>query len=252
MIGLVSISFRELSGKELVDVCVANGIDAIEWGADVHAPATNLEKVRELKEYCVEKGILCPSYGSYYHIGVATHEGNIEFSKLLEAAKILGATTIRIWPSKTASADATPEFLEECAKELQKICGLAEKEGITLAFEYHWNTLTDTAESTLRLIEKTGVSNLKTYWQPNYNRTPTEHLEEIKRLKGHIANVHTYFWEGRTRLPFAEGEEVWRSYIRLLKEHNVPFMFEHLKDDSLNQLAEDTVVLKKLLAEVGL
>lgn len=252
MLGLVSISFRELSGKELVDVCVKNGIDSIEWGADVHAPATDLDKVRELKAYCVEKGISCPSYGSYYHIGVPTHEGNVEFSKLLDAANILEAKTIRIWPSKTASEDATPAFLEECVEELREICGLAEKKGISLAFEYHWNTLTDTAESTLNLIEKTGVSNLKTYWQPNYNRTPPQHLEEIKLLKGHITNVHTYFWEGRTRLPFAEGEDVWRSYISLLKDLHVPFMFEHLKDDSLEQLAEDTLVLKKLLAEVGL
>lgn len=252
MIGLVSISFRELSGKELVDVCVKNGIDAIEWGADVHAPATDLQKVKELKAYCVESGISCPSYGSYYHIGVPTHEGNVEFSTLLEAAKILEAKTIRIWPSKTASADASPEFLEECVEELKKICSLAEKKGISLAFEYHWNTLTDTAESTLDLIKKTGAPNLKTYWQPNYNRTPPEHLDEIKLLKGHIANVHTYFWDGRTRLPFSEGETVWRSYIGLLKDHDVPFMFEHLKDDSLDQLRDDTVVLKKLLNEVGL
>lgn len=252
MLGLVSISFRELDYKELVDVCVTNGIDAIEWGADVHAPVIDLEKVKEVKAYCVKKGILCPSYGSYYHIGYPEHEGNVEFSKLIEAAKVLEAKTIRIWPSKTASEDATPAFIEGCVEELRTICHLAEKEGISLAFEYHWNTLTDTAESTLHLIEKTKAPNLKTYWQPNYNRTPPEHLEEINLLKGHIANVHTYFWEGRTRLPFADGEEVWRSYIALLKDHNVPFMFEHLKDDSLEQLAEDTLILKKLLGEVGL
>lgn len=252
MLGLVSISFREISTEKLVDICVKEGIQAIEWGADVHVPPDNLENARKVKAYCDKNGISTPTYGSYYHIGVEEHKGNVDFSTLVATAKVLGAKTIRVWPSKTASGEATPEFIEKCAEELRGLCKIAGDEGIGLGMEYHWGTLTDTAESALHLIECTGVSNLKTYWQMNYNRTSEEHLKEIQLLKGHIANVHAYFWEGRNRLPFAEGEEVWREYISLLKDEDVPFMFEHLKDDSLEALSADTIVLKKLLKEVYL
>lgn len=252
MLGLVSISFRELTPFELVDVCVKDGIQAIEWGSDVHVPPHDLENAKKVKEYCNKNNISCPTYGSYYHIGVEEHIGNVDFSTLITTAKILDAKVIRIWPGKTASEDATPEYVDRCASQLRELCELAQKDDISLALEYHWKTLTDTAESTLNLIQKTNMPNLKTYWQMNYERNPEDHLKEIALLKGHIANIHTYFWDGRTRLPFSEGEEIWRSYISQLKDHNVPFMFEHLKDDSLTQLSEDTTVLKKLLTEVGL
>lgn len=252
MLGLVSISFRELSCEELVKVCAKEGIEAIEWGADVHVPPKDLENAKKVKALCDENNIQCPTYGSYYHVGVDSHEGNVDFHTLVETAKILGAKTIRVWPGKTASADATPEFVEKCGAELREICKIAEKEGISLGLEYHWNSLTDRAESALNLIKVTGMPNLKTYWQMNYELTFQENLASIRALKGHIANVHTYFWEGRTRLPLGDGENVWRDFIAELKSHQVPFMFEHLKDDSLAQLSEDVVVMKKLLKEVDL
>lgn len=252
MIGLVSISFRELTCEELVEVCVKDGIQALEWGADVHVPPHDLQRAKEVRELCDKHGISCPTYGSYYHIGVEDHTGNVDFSQLLAAAKILGAKVIRVWPGKTASADATEEYIQNCATQLRELCAQAQEEGISLGLEYHWKTLTDTAESTLNLIQKTNMPNLKTYWQMNYERGVEDHLHELQLLQGHIANVHTYFWEGRTRLPFSQGEEVWKRYISALKDQNVPFMFEHLKDDSLTQLSEDCKVLQKLLQEADI
>lgn len=253
MLGLVSISFRELDYKQLVDICVKDGIQAIEWGADVHVPPNDLEHAKKVRAYCDEHHIVCPTYGSYYHIGVPDHVGNTHpFSDLIATAKILGAKTIRIWPSKTASSDATPAFLAQCVAELKELCALAAKDDINVAMEYHWNTLTDTAESTLNIIKATESSHMKTFWQMNYERTPEEHLKELQLLEGHIANIHCYFWEGRTRLPLKEGETAWKSYIAQLKSQNIPFMLEHLKDDSLVQLAEDAAVLKQWLEEANL
>ena len=37
-IGLVSISFRDLFPKQIVDMVAEVGLDAIEWGGDVHVP----------------------------------------------------------------------------------------------------------------------------------------------------------------------------------------------------------------------
>lgn len=253
MLGLVSISFRELSYKELVDVAVKEGIQAIEWGADVHVPPDNLEHAHTVKAYCDAHQIACPTYGSYYHIGVPDHKGNsYQFADILATAKVLGASTVRVWPTKTASADATPEFWEQSASELRTLCQMAEKEGIQLGLEYHWNTLTDSAESTLKFIQLTDMPNIKTYWQMHYERTSSQHMSEIKLLDGHIANIHCYFWEGRTRLPLEEGASVWRKYISALKSQNVPFMLEHIKDDSLEQLSQDVSVLKTLLKKADL
>lgn len=246
MIGLVSISFRETNWKDLVDICAEAGIQAIEWGADVHVPPQDLEHVKKVKEYCDSKGISCPTYGSYYRL---REQENVTFSALIQAAKVLGAETIRVWPGKVSSADADETYVMESAKELAALGDLAEKDGLKVALEYHWDTLTDTAESTLNLLEKTNKDNVMTYWQINPARNLEEHLQEIKLLSGRIVNVHTYFWEGRTRLPFADGEEDWRKYIHAFKDTNVPFMLEHIKDDSVTQLYEDVKVLKKLVEE---
>ena len=43
--GLVSISFRSLSVDEIIDLVKDAGLEAIEWGRDVHAPCDDVENL---------------------------------------------------------------------------------------------------------------------------------------------------------------------------------------------------------------
>ena len=62
--GLVSITFRKKSPEEVVALVCDAGLDAIEWGGDIHAPHGDLAKAREIREMCDSRGIAIPSYGS--------------------------------------------------------------------------------------------------------------------------------------------------------------------------------------------
>ena len=37
--GLVSVTFRQLSPEDIIDITYASGLKAVEWGSDVHLPA---------------------------------------------------------------------------------------------------------------------------------------------------------------------------------------------------------------------
>ena len=64
--GLVSITFRDLSPEEVVQVAVENGLEGIEWGGDVHVPHGNLAVAKKVARQTAEGGLKVASYGSYY------------------------------------------------------------------------------------------------------------------------------------------------------------------------------------------
>ena len=61
--GLVSITFRKLSPRQIVDLVVQAGLDAIEWSGDVHAPHGDVAKAREIAQMTADAGLSMPTYG---------------------------------------------------------------------------------------------------------------------------------------------------------------------------------------------
>ena len=55
--GLVSISFRKHTPEEIVKACADAGLRYIEWGSDVHVPAGNEARAREVRALCASAGI---------------------------------------------------------------------------------------------------------------------------------------------------------------------------------------------------
>ena len=54
-LGLVSISFRHHTPREILETMKSCGLRYIEWGSDVHAPAEKAEEVAALtKEFGIE------------------------------------------------------------------------------------------------------------------------------------------------------------------------------------------------------
>ena len=68
-LGIVSVSFRKLAPKEILEGARASGLSYIEWGSDVHAPCGDLEKLHEIASLQKEYGIECSSYGTYFRLG---------------------------------------------------------------------------------------------------------------------------------------------------------------------------------------
>ena len=125
-LGLVSVSFRQLSPERIAELVSECGLSGVEWGADVHCrpdSAESVQKVCGLSEKC---GIKCFAYGSYYRAG-APEQSEFEFEKVLEAAKRIHAPIVRVWAYVKGSDEATKDEYLSCAADLKRICALAKK-----------------------------------------------------------------------------------------------------------------------------
>lgn len=49
IIGLTSVTFRNRSAEDILQLCRAIGIDDIEWGGDVHVPPGDLALAQDIQ-----------------------------------------------------------------------------------------------------------------------------------------------------------------------------------------------------------
>ncbi len=89
--GLVSVSFRALSPREITGACLEAQVRGIEWGGDVHVPPGDLENARAVGQMTRDAGLQVAAYGSYFRC-----DGS-DFEPVLETALAVGAPLIRVW-----------------------------------------------------------------------------------------------------------------------------------------------------------
>jgi len=244
--GLVSITFRQLSPAEIVDLVAEAGLEGIEWGGDIHVPHGDLERAREVRAMTVASGLAVAAYGSYYRVG---REEDVPFADVLETAGELGAHTLRVWAGNRGSADADQEYRERIVSESRRIADLAAKAGIQVTCEFHGGGLTDTNEAAERFYREVARDNMRAYWQPNAADVETN-IEGLNAMLPWLANIHAFNWTwGEAdirRLPLSDAEEEWKRYLRVAastgREHFV--MLEYVKDDSAEAFLEDAATLK--------
>ena len=116
--GICSITFRDKSPEEVIELCIATGLKGIEWGADIHVPSSNLENARHVGELTRAAGLEVAGYGSYWFArDEQTQPG--PFEPILDAAVALGAPLIRIWGG-SLSIEKTPAYFQtvvECSRK---------------------------------------------------------------------------------------------------------------------------------------
>ena len=236
--GLVSVTFRQLSPAGIVSLTVDAGLEAIEWGGDVHVPVGDFRTAREVAQRCADNGIAIEAYGSYYR---ATGD----FGPVLATALALGAPRIRVWAGANGSALETDR--DTVVADLREVAALAGGEGVEIAVEYHANTLTDTLDSALRLFEE--VPALKPYWQPPVGSTVDDALTAVPALDP--VAVHVFGWaDDGTRLPLAARESLWRPVLaRLPGDRHA--LLEFVRDDSPEAFAADADTLRDWLSTPG-
>lgn len=219
--GLTSVSFGSMSPKEIVSIVVKSGLKAIEWGGNRHVPHGNLKKAKEVKNLTRDAGLIISSYGSYYTAGESEKDG-LFFEKVLSSALELEVQNIRIWAGAKGSNLVDELYWETVVSDVRMIADIAAKEMISISFEFHNETLTDTNESCYKLINKVNKNNVFTYWQPNLEYSYEERKLGLKILANKITNFHVFkceYEKDKIRVfPLEKAIDEWRSYFEFMRD----------------------------------
>ncbi len=250
--GLVSITFRQLTPQAIVALVAEAGLDAVEWGGDVHAPHGDVAQARLIRRMTEDAGLTVAAYGSYYRVG---HGESVPFEAVLESAVALGAPVIRVWAGKLSSAQADDAYWTRVIDDSRAIGDLAQQAGLVVAYEYHGNTLTDTVASALRLLETVAHPNVKTYWQPPDGASLDENLAGLKAILPWLINVHVFSWRDadgqRERTRLSAQADAWTQYLAQVaatgRDHYA--LIEFVKDDEPKNFLKDAETLKQWLSE---
>ncbi len=254
--GLVSITFRQLSPAEIVALATQAGLEAIEWGGDVHVPHGDVEQARAVRHTTEEAGLQVAAYGAYYRVG---HEEPCPFADVLDTAVALGAPLIRVWAGKQGSDAADDAYRARVVEDSRQIAGLAAGAGLDVAYEFHGGTLTDTGASARQLLEAVAHPQMGTYWQPPGWATVEQALGTLQDILPWLRNVHVFSWrraasgQRTTRLPLVEGEAAWMRYLPVVAStgRECYAEIEFVQDDAPEALLDDAATLAAWLSRVN-
>ncbi len=244
--GLCSISFRKHEVDAVLRMAEESGLRALEWGSDAHVPPGDPTAAGALARRCRDAGLSCPSYGSYYFAGKSE---DAELDALLDTTEALGASTLRIWAAFGTGPDSTAQERANVTDAVREAGVRAAGRGLEVGLEFHPGTLTETAASTLALLEGAGT-NVFTYWQPVAGAKAEDSLAELARVQDRLAHLHVFSWDPTPaqRRPLDFLEPMWRAALRqAAQERTFPVprcaFLEYLPDDDPKALRRDAAVL---------
>ncbi len=235
--GIVSATFKNRSVEEVIALASKASLKAIEWSEGHHVPESDLPESSRIAALTALNGLKVAAFGSYYKLGQG-----MDFIPRILTAKALGASVIRIWGGDKPSSALTQEERSAFVEEAKAIAKLAACEGLTVALEWHKNTVTDTNESGLSFLDEVGMDNFRTLWQPTMALSVPERIEGLKALGSRLVNIHVYYWDSTGRRPLIEGRDDWKKYLECVSGDHYALL-EFVKDDSEKQFLEDAETL---------
>lgn len=243
--GMTSLTFRNHSIEDVIRIAKEAGIDGIEWGAkEQHAVSEeNIEKIKRLSK---EAGIEIFSLGSYcYMLDLE------DCIRTVDMAVKLSAPVIRVWAGQKSPQDCSEEEFNLIVSNTKVMAEYAEKYGIMLGFEFHRNSLTETAEGAVRLIKAVDRDNVKTYWQIDERLDFEQNIRNLKVVTPCLAGVfhvqNSSVEEGRLLL---EGiKEKLKVYLAPFLQTDYKVLIEFVKGGLEESFYKDAEVLKRILED---
>lgn len=258
--GLVSISFRKHSVREIISAAADSKLEAVEWGGDVHVTPGDVKGAAETGRLTRDAGMFVSSYGSYYRITgdpAARRMVPDDFKAVCESAMALETGIVRIWGGTKSPDKLTPDEFAAMCDEADVIAGYAGKFGLKIALECHNFTVTEDFENALRFIDGAKKSNIYFYWQPNQLRTFEYNCDAARAMNNRVLNVHVFNWSPDARHPLIEGEAEWKRYIDILSGGQWPdpasgrgFLLEFMHDDRIETLKETAATLNRWINNI--
>lgn len=252
--GLASVTLRQLPAEKVAALAQDAGLLGIEWGGDVHVPHGDLVQARRVRALTDDAGLRTVSYGSYYRVG---HPEEESFKRVLLTAVTLGAPLIRVWAGKRPFRQADNAYWSQVLGDAEHIALLADEHHIQVAFEFHSNTLADSAMGAGQLLQELTEYGFLSYWQPPVLSSEAANEATLVRLASWLSHLHVFSWretDNRVeRLPLAARRSAWLRYLQLADElTNDRFaLLEFVRDDDPAQLMQDAASLHGFLSVIG-
>ncbi|MFP3607479.1 hypothetical protein, partial [Paraburkholderia sp. SIMBA_053] len=89
---LCSVTFRSLSAERVIELAAEARLEVIEWGADSHVLAGDVEQAARVARLTTDAGLVSCSYGSYFRAGA-----DESITPVLDTAEALGVDRVRVW-----------------------------------------------------------------------------------------------------------------------------------------------------------
>ena len=235
MTGLTTVTFRQKSIDEIIEIAKRAKLDGIEVGGDVHLPPDSAELGKSIRSKILGAGLKVFSYGSYFKAGESELS---EFDGVLKSASALGAPVIRVWTTMCG---------EKTVQSLRVICSKAKDAGLQIGLEFHNGTYNDCGERSLEIIDRVGADNLFTYWQPLYGKE--KNLADISKVKHVCRHVHVYNWiygeKETVRLKLDDPPDYWQSYVKSLGDKI--YIMEFVRGDDEQEFYRDAEFLRSII-----
>lgn len=139
-------------------------------------------------------------------------------------------------------------------EDSRRIAEIAQSYQLSISFEYHADTLTDTNASAQHLLKSLDHPNIYTYWQPPNEQTFEYCYQGLRAISAHVSHLHCFHWGtgGKDRYPLSAGKDRWIPYLRHVQGlpdcHGV--LLEFVLGDSVEQFKTDAQTLQQFLREL--
>lgn len=244
-LGLVSVSFRQHTPKEILEAIKKSGLTCIEWGSDVHAPCHDTVRLKEIAELQKEYGIICSSYGTYFRLGETPIA---ELKGYMQAAKILGTNILRLWCGGKSGKVMTDTQRNDLFGVCQKAAKIAENNGMILCMECHKGTFTENPDDAVWLMEMVNSSHFRMYWQPFQWQNLEENIINATKIANYAEHIHVFNWCGKEKLPLAEAIADWQSYLKQFSKPRT-LLLEFMPDNKISTLPREAESLRTIIGD---
>jgi len=186
-----------------------------------HISSLTDKEVKILAEKLQELDMSVPVIGMYVQLHLknsAADEMNRLVTHMTSSATILGSRMIKISPGSLASKGMDlPTWKLSIARLKELATKLADK-GMLLSMETHSNSLCDTEESVLRLMnDLSGLDNVGICYQPFDEQNTEQAMKTFSNLYPYVIHIHLQ------NLPSGDAETTtfletggWMDYTKLL------------------------------------
>jgi 3-dehydroshikimate dehydratase len=252
--GLISVTFRNKPVDEVLALAVRGAIEGLEWSGDCHVPPGEIGLAREVMMKTLRARLTIASYGSFFLLGKGDREG-ASFDPVLDTASELQAPIVRVWAGDKPSRKTPGDEFAAMVEEARNIARKAAVRGVTIVFELHPKTYTDSPAAAVRFMKAVDDPFVRLIWAPRQGHRTEPMNHGIEELSPWIVGLRCFNrGERGERFPLAERGEDWlpnlghfSGLIASMPLDRYAFI-SFVKGDSEESLLEDAGALNGWLA----